>query len=92
MDAPLQSLTRDRGTVEYFAYDFDTMTVNGDPVTPPASYEVALTLIGTQPTGGDWHTGPWLAGPLTPGDYLLRLRFTDTPEQPLGTVAVVTVL
>ena len=90
-DTPPESLVRERGTVEYFAYNFDTMTVNGQSVAPPTSYEMALTPLGTYPTNGDWHTAPWLAGPLTPGDYMLRLRFTDTPEQPVRQVATVTV-
>lgn len=87
----LQSLLRERGTVEYFAYDFATMTVNGESVEPPATYQMALTPLGSYPTEDSWHDAPWLAGPLAPGDYMLRLRFTDTPEVPVRTVATITV-
>lgn len=87
----LESLVRDRGTVEYLAYDFTTMTVNGETVAPPATYQVGLTRMGSQPVEGDWHDAPWLAGPLTQGDYVMRLRFTDTPEIPMRTVATITV-
>lgn len=93
MDAPLQSLTRDRDTVEYLSYQFDTVTdETGTPVTPPTSYDLAAVPQGTRPTSGDWHAAPWLAGPMTAGWYDLYLRFTDTPEQPTRYIALLHVV
>jgi hypothetical protein len=88
----LESLTRDRGTIETLAYNFETMTVDGEPVDPPTDYELALTTLDTYPDEDDWHPAPWNAGPLERGDYLLRLRFTDDSEQPIRQLATITVL
>ena len=87
MDTHTQLLTRDRDSIEYLAYEFDTFTVDGEAVDPPTTYQIAATPPGTRPTSGDWHPAPWLAGPLTPGLYDIRIRFTDTPEQPVRYVA-----
>lgn len=92
MSEELQSLTRDRGAVEVLAYSFDTMTVDGEAVDPPEAYELALTPLSSYPEDGDWHAAPWTAGPLEQGDYMLRLRFTDTTETPVRRLAVLTVL
>lgn len=85
-------LVRDRDTVEYIDYQFATFTdVDGNPIDSPSNYELSAVPAGTRPTVGDWHAAPWLAGPMTPGTYIVRLRFTDTPEIPVREVAVLTV-
>ena len=81
----MNTITRDRNSIEYLNSEFDTFTVNGAPVTPPSNYELSATPVGATPT--DWHPAPWLAGPFTPGTYIIRLRFTDTPEIPVHQVA-----
>lgn len=84
----MQTLTRDRDTVEYLAYTFDTFTdETGQNATPPTTYDLAAVPVGTRPVSGDWHPAPWLAGPLTAGWYDVYLRFADTPEVPVRYVA-----
>lgn len=83
----LPTLERDRDTVEYLIYQFDTFTLaNGAPATAPTSYQLAAVPDGVRPTEADWNPAPWLAGPLTPGLRTIYLRFTDTPEVPVRRV------
>lgn len=76
----IPTLIRHRTSVQYLSYLFATYTlVDGStPVTPPASYHLAVTPLGDPPT--TWNPGPYLAGPLTKGDYAVWLKVTDTPE------------
>jgi hypothetical protein len=83
----MQLLERDRDTIEYLAYTFDTMQVDGEDVDPPDTYQISAVPSGTRPTEDDWHAAPWNVGPLDPGMYDIRIRFTDTPEHPVRYVA-----
>lgn len=83
------TIARDRGSVEYLAYEFDTFTLaDGTPATPPTTYQLSAVPRGTYPVDADWHDAPWLPTGLTVGVvYDLRIRFTDTPEVPVRRVA-----
>lgn len=85
----MQTIVRHRSTVEYLTYTFDSVTVDGETVDPPTTYQLAAPLAGQQPD--EWHDGPWLAGPLEPGLYALFVRFTDSPEVPVRHVGWLTV-
>lgn len=88
----IPTLTRDRDTVEYLTYRFDTFTDDtGASVAPPTTYDLAAVPAGTRPADGDWHPAPWLAGPLPPGLYDVYVRFTDSPEVPVTRVGLLTV-
>lgn len=85
----MQYITRHRSTVEYLGYTFTSVTVDGEAVDPPDTYQLSAPRSGEQPT--EWHDGPWLAGPMDPGPYDMYLRFTDNPETPASQVAKVTI-
>lgn len=79
----LPIVERERGSLEYVDADI-SVQVNGTPVDPPDTYEVSATPDGEQATEADWHAAPWLTSFTDRGDYLVRVRFTDNPEQPVA--------
>lgn len=83
----MQTIVRHRSTVEYLDYTFESVTVDGAQVDAPTTYQLAAVPVGEQPDDATYHTAPWLAGPMTPGDYDVYLRFTDESERPAVYVA-----
>jgi hypothetical protein len=64
-------------------YAFNSVTVDGTPVDPPDTYEIAAVEPEEDPADDDYHPGPWLAGPLTAGTFALYVRFDDATERPV---------